>query len=103
MVQDPHCCEARLHLISTTFQHFAGISYQFGSPGPEYWHELTEHDHRQPPFADDIVPKVVADLQTLVTNIHNVSRKFGFTINQIALMTSKEGLPMGGMLKLTTI
>ena len=50
-------------------------------------------------FADDIVLMAdsVEDLQTLVTNIHTVSRKFGLTINKgktEVQMISKESKPM---------
>ena len=50
-------------------------------------------------FADDIVllADSVEDLQTLVTNIHTVSRKFGLTINKgktEVQMITKESKPM---------
>ena len=50
-------------------------------------------------FADDIVLMAdsVEDLQTLVTNVHTVSRKFGLTINKgktEVQMISKESKPM---------
>ena len=49
MVQGPHWRNAKLHLIATAFQHFAGISYQFGDPAPEYWYQPKEHAYQQPP------------------------------------------------------
>ena len=50
-------------------------------------------------FADDIVLMAdsVEDLQTLVTNVHTLSRKFGLTINKDKTevqMTTKESDPM---------
>ena len=50
-------------------------------------------------FADDIVllADSIEDLQTLVTNIHTVSRKFGLTINKgktEVQMIAKESKPM---------
>ena len=52
-------------------------------------------------FADDIVllADSAEDLQTLVTNIHTVSRKFGSTINKDKTevqMITKESKPMSG-------
>ena len=50
-------------------------------------------------FADDIVLMAdsVEDIQTVVTNVHTVSRKFGLTINKRKTevqMISKESKPM---------
>ena len=91
MVQDPHWRKARLHLIATAFQQFAGISYQFGNPGLEYWHQPINN----PRFADDIVllAHSVEDLQTLVKNIHTVSKEVWFDNQQGETMQGPKWLP----------
>ena len=79
MVQDPHWRKAKVHLIAIVFQHIIlairGLSIGINVLGMTINNLLC---------ADDIVllTDSVENLQALVTNIHTVSRRFGFTINK---------------------
>ena len=93
----PSLRKERLHLIAIAIQHFAGISYQFDNPGPDYWHQPTGDDYQQPPGCIVLMADSVEDLQTLVTNVHTLSREFRLTINKgktEVQMISKESKPM---------
>ena len=99
MVQDPHRRKARLHPIATAFQHLLELVISLAIQDLSIGINLRGMTINNLRFADDIVLKAdsVEDLQTLVTNVHTVSRKFGLTINKgktEVQMISKESKPV---------